>query len=143
MYILSTLKKMRQTSYLIQKMPMLSISEWAENWRIHKPLGKITVGRKGIKGQARNARRTNGFVTGVRAALVLSDARAAAQRGGAASSTGGTAAEQGAAESVAAAQRSLHQAQAPRLYAGGVKRPQRYRPGTVALRKNRKSENST
>jgi len=45
---------------------------------IHKLLGKITVGLKGMKGQARNARRTNGFVTGVRAALVLSDARAAA-----------------------------------------------------------------
>ncbi|OSX80579.1 hypothetical protein BU14_0049s0023 [Porphyra umbilicalis] len=109
----------------------------------HTRGGMSIVGLKGMTGQARIALRTNGFATGVRAALALSDARAAAQRGGAASSAGGTAAEHGAAESVAAAQRSLHQAQAPRLYAGGVKKPQRYRPGTVALREIRKFQNST
>jgi len=109
----------------------------------HNRGGKSIVGQKGMRGQARIARRTNDFATGARAALALSDARAATQRGGAASSAGGTAADHGAAETVLAAQRSLHQAQAPRLYAGGVKEPQRYGPGTVALREIRKSENST
>jgi len=32
------IKNMRQNSYLIQKMPMLSISEWSENRQIHMPL---------------------------------------------------------------------------------------------------------
>jgi len=35
---ISVLTKLRQNSYLIQKMPILSISEWAENRQIHKPL---------------------------------------------------------------------------------------------------------
>jgi len=53
------------------------------------------------------------------------------------------AAEHGAAESLAAAQSSLRQAEAPRIHADEVMKPQRYRPWTVALRKIRKFQNST
>ena len=109
----------------------------------HTRDGKRIVGLKGLKVQARSARRTNGIVTGVRAVLALSDAHAAPQRGGAASSAGGMAAEHGAAESLAAAQSSLRQAQAPRIHADEVMKPQRYRSWTVALRKIRKFQNCT
>ena len=111
--------------------------------RAHTRGGKSIVGLTGRDGQARNARRTNALATGVRVALALSDARAAAQRGGDASSAGGTAAARAAAESVAAAQSSLHKAQAPRLCAGGGIKRQRYRPGTVALREIHKLQKST
>jgi len=38
MCILSVFKKLRQKSYLIQKMLVLSISEWSQIWQIHEPL---------------------------------------------------------------------------------------------------------
>ena len=36
--ILSVFKKLRQKSYLIEKMLVMSISEWSQIWQIHKPL---------------------------------------------------------------------------------------------------------